>query len=98
MAKGAIAKEKATEVIVKALGSHLVGIFDKKIYAEFEENGDMVQVAIALTCPKVPVSAVPTNNDWTNEEVAAAPTSFVPAEITEEEQNNLAKLIDKLNL
>ena len=56
----------------------------------------MVQVAIAMTCPKTPfttdaIDGFPTGN-------FSAPDEFKPAEITSEEINNVRKLIKELGL
>ena len=57
MAKGNVAKQLVVNRIQKAFGEDFIGEVDKKIYVWSEENGEKMQVALALTCPKVPVSA-----------------------------------------
>jgi hypothetical protein len=108
MAKGAIAKENVTKIIAKAFGSDFVGEFDKKLYVWADENGEKVQIAIAMTCPKNPVGgngnlnfdAEPGNSlnfENMSAAVASAPT-FTPAEISEEEKKNIADLMARLGL
>ena len=84
-----------------------IGCYDKKYYFFEEENGEMVQIAISLTCPKNPIqvdTTITTNaGDWdfsdnpkVNTTVAVANAG--PAEITEEEKANIANLLLKLGL
>ncbi len=95
--KGAIAKENVINTITAAFGADYVGISDKKIYVWADDgNGERAQVAITLTCPKVPLN---TNAD--SAFAVAAPTSgteFQPAEITTEETENIKKLLAELGL
>lgn len=51
--KGDLAKKLITDTILASFpGSFIV---DKKIYVWSKENGEQVQVAISLTCPKTPI-------------------------------------------
>ena len=56
MAKGAEAKANFIQRIKTALGADYIGEVDKKYYVWSTENGERVQLAIALTCPKTPVA------------------------------------------
>lgn len=107
MAKGAYAKESVIKTIAEAFGSNFIGEFDKKVYVYANDGGEMVQIAISLTCPKNPIqvdTTVTTNaGDWdfsdnpkVNTTVAVA--NAAPAEITEEEKANIAELMAKLGL
>lgn len=60
MARGSIAKEKVIEKISAALGPEWIGKYDNKYYCWANENGENVQIAITLTCPKnnIPVESV----------------------------------------
>ena len=105
MAKGAIAKTEVIKRIQTAFGADYIGEFDKKVYVYANENGEKIQIAISLTCPKVPVActtapAVDNSGDWDFEDAAVttAPTSFEPAEITDEERDNVAALMERLGL
>lgn len=104
MAKGQVSKDLAVQDIIKGLGTHYLGMADKKIYCEYEENGEMVQVAIALTCPKTPVefntAAEALTNDWSGPVSGSAPApqpQSIP-EITQEEKDNLQAMLTKLGL
>lgn len=102
MAKGQIAKDKAIEKIAQAFGRDWIGVYDKKAYVWSEENGEKVQIAIALTCPKVPVGAVDTGSNALDFEnmgaTIAAPTEFKPAEISDDERKNINDLMAALGL
>ena len=106
MAKGAIAKSNVLKKIAEIFGADFIGEYDKKIYVWTQENGERVQVAISLTCPKTPidVSGTPIPNfsggiDFEDTGAAiVAPTTFVPAEITEEETKNIQDLMARLGL
>lgn len=107
MARGANAKIEVINTIAKAFGDKFIGEYDKKVYVYANDGGEMVQIAISLTCPKNPIqvdTTVTTNaGDWdfsdnpkVNTTVAVA--SAAPAEITEEEKSNIANLMAKLGL
>lgn len=59
--KGTVAKAKVIEKIKEALGADFIGEVDKKVYVWADDGGEKIQVALSLTCPKVPieVDAVP---------------------------------------
>ncbi len=107
MAKGAVAKENVVKMLAEAFGSNFIGEYDKKIYVWANDGGEMVQIAMSLTCPKNPIqvdtSVTTTSGDWDfsdnpkiNTTVAVA--NAAPAEITAEEKANIADLMAKLGL
>lgn len=105
MAKGAIAKQNVTNKIAQVFGADFIGEVDKKIYVWAEENGEKIQIAISLTCPKIAVAAAPAgvkNGGFDFETPAAvapvASASFEPAEITNEERDNIAAMMARLGL
>ena len=104
MAKGAIGKTEVISRIAKAFGDDYIGEIDKKVYVWANENGERVQIALALTCPKVPVvtEIMPQTNtgDWDFSDDAATPTvvTAAKAEITDEERQKVADLMAKLGL
>lgn len=104
-AKGTIAKSEVIKKIAAAFGADYIGEVDKKIYVTAMENGEKVQVALSLTCPKIPVVIDNTVQigDFNFEEPASfitttAATSFTPAEISDEERENVANLMARLGL
>ena len=107
MARGNEAKEKLINKIIQMPNVSFIGCYDKKYYFFEEENGEQVQIAISLTCPKNPIqvdsSVTADAEDWDfsdNPKVntAVAVKNAAPAEITEEEKANIADLMAKLGL
>ena len=104
MAKGAIAKQQVINKLKTAFGADFIGEYDKKIYVWAQENGERIQIALSLTCPKVPVQIAdaPITGDFNFEDdapatvVAAAP--FQPAEITDDERDRVRDLMKALGL
>ena len=93
MAKGAIAKDTITKCILKVFDGSFVN--DKEIRIPFMENGELVQIKVALTCAKVNVDA-----GTSSETVGSNAPAFtdVNREITPEEVAAVKELIEKLNL
>lgn len=105
MAKGTIGKQQVAEKIKTAFGQDWIGEYDKKYYVWATENGERIQIAISMTCPKVQVEiAAPTTatGDFNFEDDApAAPvvaTGFAPAEITDEERARVVEMMKALGL
>lgn len=100
MAKGNVAKVNLMNKIIAALGNDYIGEFDKKHYFLSEENGEMIQVAISMTCPKVPIEtgavSAPkvTESNVLNFEEMPSPE----VKITDEEKKNIAELMARLGL
>ena len=103
MARGAQAKSKVEQIISSAFKDNFLGIYDKKLYVQAEENGEMVQVAISLTCPKTPVviSEKPLmfDNKLDFEDGATIiPHPQVQTEISDEERQTVKELMERLGL
>lgn len=100
MAKGATAKVNVENKIREAFGADFVGNVDKKIYVWADDGGEKVQICISMTCPKVPVGIGSENNgiDFDNMPAGGSATEFKPAEITNEETENIRKLLTELGL
>lgn len=104
MARGNLAKENIAKKIAQTFGADFIGEFDKKLYIWSEENGEKIQIAITMTCPKNPVgdinfSAEP-GNSLNFEDMSAGPVigSNDSVEITEDEKRNIAELMSRLGL
>lgn len=107
MAKGNEAKEKLINKFIEAAGNSYLGFYDKKYYFISNENGEAIQVAVTLTCPKTPIE-IATNvsdagGDWDFTDNAPKTTPIAvsnaaPAEITEAEKQNIADLMRRLGL
>jgi hypothetical protein len=101
MAKGSIAKEVITKKLKEAFGADFIGEVDKKIYIQAPENGEMVQIAISMTCPKTPVavSNAPVVKggimDFEAEPVLVAPKSV---EVSEDERATIQDMMRRLGL
>ena len=104
-ARGTVAKENVIKKIAAAFGSDAIGEFDKKYYVWANDGGERVQIAIALTCPKTNIevaeNVVADSGDWDFSDNAPITTKVAvsnapPAEITEEEKENIANLLLKL--
>ena len=105
MAKGAIAKENLINELKTKFGDKFIGVYDKKVYILSEENGEPVQIALSLTCPKTPVEATGNldfgqGRDFSGNPgaTAAAPIQTRTTEISEEEQETVRQLMRRLGL
>ena len=104
MARGTIGKANVVNKIKAAFGADFIGEYDKKIYVYTQENGERIQIAISLTCPKVQVAVAnaPATGDFNFEDDApstvVAAGAFQPADITTEERERVNDLMKKLGL
>lgn len=89
MSRGNTAKQAVENKIKEAFGSDFVGVFDKKIYVYADDGGERVQVALTMTCPKVFVG---------DDIPVETPDVFKPADISDDEQQNIKELMAKLGL
>ena len=104
MARGNDAKEYIVNKMAAAFGDAWIGEYSKKYYVWSQENGERIQIAISLTCPKVPVevSSAPVAGDFNFEDdapgVVVAAGGYQPAEITEDERDKVRDLMKALGL
>ena len=106
MAKGDMIKREIAAKLAEVFGDRWIGEVDKKYYISGRENGETIQIAVALTCPKKMIevdsaASAPVGDwDWSGNATSqpVAVHNAPAAEITEEEQNNIAELLAKLNL
>ncbi len=103
MAKGQVAKEQVAKKLQEVFGADWIGEENKKYYVWANDGGEKVQIAISLTCPKNPIGTVDVSSAFGDGiDFEAAPivvqTTSAPAEITQEEQDNLAEMMAKLGL
>ena len=101
MARGTEAKRRVTEKLKEAFGADYVGEFAGKQIVWADDEGERVQIAIAMTCPKTIVGAevraamsggMEFGDGTTPTEAPAA------AEITPNEEQNISDLIKALGL
>lgn len=99
MAKGNEAKAALIKRFAAAVGADYLGEQDKKYYFNSKENGEVVQIAISMTCPKTPVTFNGHGGDLNFDEDEPAPaTSASPIEMSEDEQATLERLMNELGL
>ena len=102
--KVSIAKAEITHKILEGFPESFVYNYGKEIRINTTEEGEIVQIKLTLTCAKIPVSVnvdvevprsteapIPADCPFEVNE----PQSFEP---TEEEKENLQKLMSKLGL
>lgn len=101
MRKGDAAKAAAINTILNTFeGSFMV---DKKLYVNVKDgpNGEVVQLSIALTMPKTPVSAsaVPVTTPATDGNAAAWESKpATPTELSAEDKAKVADLCARLGI
>lgn len=96
MAKGQEAKDRVVAKLRECFGSAFLGEQDKKFYIESMEDGQPMQVAISMTCPKTPfaggnaatMATGATVLDWSHPEQKA--------QISAEDQAKVDELYSKL--
>lgn len=99
MAKGNEAKAALIKRFAAAVGADYLGEQDKKYYFNSKENGEVVQIAISMTCPKTPVTFNGHGGDLNFDEDEPTPaTSASPVEMSEDEQATLERLMNELGL
>lgn len=95
------AKDQVENKIAGLFGNKFVGNVGGKIYVwSRAQNGDKVQVAISLTCPKNPVpqvADVSAGFDWSDPAPVTQEQKIV-SEKSEEEKEAIAKLMASLGL
>jgi len=99
MAKGALAKEALIKRFATAVGNDYCGELDKKYYFWSTENGERVQIAVSMTCPKTPIEFQGNGGDLNFEDgdtPAAPPAS--PMTMGEDEAATLERLMKELDL
>ena len=101
MAKGNEAKAALIKRFAAAVGADYLGEQDKKYYFNSKENGEVVQIAVSMTCPKTPVSFNGHGGDLNFDDddgPGAAPSGGSPVEMSEDEQASLDRLMKELDL
>lgn len=89
MARGSLAKEQLTKKLLETFeGSFIV---DKTLRVPMVENGETVEIKIALTCAKDVIGSAGTLATGSDQ-------ATVSASLTEEEKTEVKSLIEELNL
>ena len=89
----------------EVFGADFLGEADKKIYIQAPENGEKIQIAISMTCPKTTVefaNAPVVKNGIIDFEAGtsftAVPTPEPIVEVTETERENIAEMMRRFGL
>jgi hypothetical protein len=94
MARGSESKQKVIDKILETFeGSFLYG--SKELRIPMQENGERVEIKVALTCAKTNVGG---NDSSVESGVQTEAASNVIAAPTEEEKANIANLMNRLGL
>ncbi len=94
MAKGAESKQKIIDKILETFeGSFLYG---KELRVPMEEDGQRIEIKIALTCAKTNVGG--DGDSVESEGEGPAPVTTSSAEPTEQEKQNISELMNRLGL
>ena len=93
MAKGSVAKADITKKILETFEGSFLYNGDKEIRIPFNENGEYLEIKVALTCAKEAVGGgnVASETPQVQESATLTPP-------TQEELDNVANLIAQLNL
>lgn len=96
MAKGAESKTSVTNKILEMFEGAFV--YGKEIRIPMTENGERVEIKVALTCAKVNVGGDAEPSAFASSEApASAPKTTLTAP-TEEEKQNIQDLMSKLGI
>ena len=101
MAKGAQAKEALIKRFATAVGADYCGEADKKYYFWSVENGERVQIAVSMTCPKTPVLFNGNGGDLNFEDgdsLGTAPDLPAANIMSDDEKATLERLMKELDL
>ena len=101
MAKGQITKDIITEKILETFKGSFK--YDKEIRIPYIENGEEIQIKCVLTCAKTNVdvggeNAIPGETQTILSEDKTQVTNKETVEITQEEKNNVSKMLAALGL
>jgi hypothetical protein len=97
--KGSVSKEIVTKKILETFEGSFQ--YEKEIRIPMDEDGNQIQLKCVLTCAKTNVepngeNAIPGENTLTSGGIPANEKTFV--EPTQEEKDNVQKLMQMLNL
>ena len=104
MARGTIAKQNVINKLALTFGNDFIGEVDKKIYVWADDGGERVQIAIAMTCPKVQIDTPDVtdtkamDHDWSSDTVITKIDPAIKAEVTKEEAQRIADMMAKFGL
>lgn len=95
MAKGTLAKQNLIKRFATVLGKDYLGTDGTKHYFMSEENGEKIQVAISMTCPKTPFGGSNGEINFESDDVFI-PVKSQGVEPSQEEKEIIKRLIQEL--
>lgn len=106
MKKGEKARASVMNTITEAFATKgdLVGCFDKKIYVTADDGNEILQFAISITMPKVPIAGTEVGNPTNHAQSGDAPASPQvtatpqPIELSEDDKAAVERLMRELNI
>ena len=99
MAKGKEAKERVIEKIKNTFGQDYLGIDNNKVYIWSEEGGERIQVALSLTCPKIPYGGLDSMTVGNKLDFSKDSNKNVSStEISPSEKENIEMIMRALNI
>ena len=100
MARGSLAKGEVADRIKAEFGADFVGESGGKLYVWADDGGERVQIALAMTCPKVFLDcgevAPAVVKTGAGIDFEAQPQK--KAEVTQEELDRISAMMNKLGL
>ena len=99
MKRGDVAREAVRNTIIKAFEGNFVGMQDKKIFVQAQDGpaGEMIQFAISLTMPKVPLFA-DAGNSTSVEATSTSIASSGPVVLAKEDEEMVNELMRRLHI
>lgn len=96
--RGAAAKDYVTKKIQETFGPDFLGIVDKKLYINVKENGENLQIAISLTCPKENLEFDSSPVAEIRETSASQNSVAASAQFTQKEKETIEELMRRVGL
>lgn len=100
-ARGTTAKANVVEKIKKIFGEDYIGESSNKYYVWADDDGEKVQIAIALTCPKNQIESAPkykTVNGGIDFSAPIEENKKENLEFTQDEKDTINRLMAELGL
>ena len=96
--RGAAAKDYVTKKIQETFGPDFLGLVDKKLYISVKENGENLQIAISLTCPKENLEFDSSPVAEISETPASQNSVAASAQFTQKEKETIEELMRRVGL
>lgn len=97
MARGSESKQKVADIILKTFKDSFIYNNGKELRIPFEENGERVEIKVALTCAKTNVGGDGASVESGGQVSAFTETPAV-TDLTTDEKENIQKIMDRLGI